>query len=138
MDDHTDPDDVVLPLRDRLPDYLTVFSIWFGIAAGVGLVIGLLRGSSLWTAIGYTVMLLGVVMMLAGGASGGGYTHLGAGAIGAAFSGRHSDETDEEREDPMDRLRKGLRPEANPRAFWQVIAGILYIAIGIGIVTLGG
>jgi undecaprenyl pyrophosphate phosphatase UppP len=41
------------------------------------------------------------------------------------------------RVDPMDRLRKGLRPEANARAFWQVIGGVLYIAIGIGIVTLG-
>jgi len=145
MEDHRDVDDVVLPLRDRIPEYLTVFAVGFAVSAGVGLAVGLLRGGSLWTAAGYTVMLLGVVMMLAGGATGGGYTHLGAGAIGAAFGGRRFDEDEEEREeretgkrtDPMERLRKGLRPEANPRAFWQVIAGILYIAIGIGIVTLG-
>ncbi len=67
-------------------------------------------------------------------------------AIGAAFGGRRVDEEEQEhqerrtgqRRDPMERLRKGLRPEANPRAFWQVIAGALYIAIGIGIVSLGG
>jgi hypothetical protein len=145
MDDHSDVDDIVLPLRDRIPEYLAVFAVGFGVSAAVGLIIGLVRGGSLWTATGYTVMLLGVVMMLAGGASGGGYTHLGAGAIGAAFGGRRFDEDDEERQeqqtgkrvDPMDRLRKGLRPEANARAFWQVIGGVLYIAIGIGIVTLG-
>jgi len=145
MHDPDEIDDVNLPLRDRIPEYLAVFAVGFGVSAGVGLVVGLVGGGSIWSAVGYTVMLLGVVMMLAGGATGGGYTHLGAGAIGAAFGGRRVDEEEEEfqdrrtgrRRDPMDRLRKGLQPEANSRAFWQVIGGVLYIAVGIAIVALG-
>jgi len=146
MHDPNETDDVVLPLRDRIPEYIVVFAVGFGASAGIGLVIGLVTGGSIWSAVGYTVMLLGVVMMLAGGATGGGYTHLGGGAIGAAFGGRRVDEEEQEHQDrrlgrtqdPMERLRKGLRPESNPRAFWQVIAGVLYIAIGIVIVSLGG
>lgn len=142
--EHTD--DTVLPLRDRVPEYLAVFAMGLGASAGAGLLIGLVFGQSIWSGVGYTVIMYGVVMLLAGGASGGGYTNLGAGAIGAAFAGRHLDEEDQEsqdrrkgqRQDPMERLRKGLRPEANPRAFWQVIAGVLYLAIGIGIVSFGG
>lgn len=143
-DEHAD--NSVLPLRERIPEYLTVFAVGFAASAGVGLLIGLIFGQNVWSGVGYTVVMLGVVMLLAGGASGGGYTNLGAGAIGAAFAGRRVDEEEQEHEDrrsgghqdPMERLRKGLRPEANPRAFWQVIAGVLYITIGIGIVSLGG
>jgi hypothetical protein len=110
------------------------------------MLIGLIFGQGIWSGVGYTIVMFGVVMLLAGGASGGGYTNLGAGAIGAAFGGRRTDEEEPEHQDhrtgqqrdPMERLRKGLRPEANPRAFWQVIAGALYVAIGIGIVSLGG
>lgn len=139
-------DDTVLPLRDRIPEYAIVFAVGLGASAGVGLMIGLIFGESIWSSVGYTIVVFGIVMLLAGGATGGGYTHLGAGAIGAAFGGRRVDEEEQEhqerrtgqRRDPMERLRKGLRPEANPRAFWQVIAGALYIAIGIGIVNLGG
>ena len=62
-----------------------------------------------------------------------------------AFGGRRVDEEEQEyqerragkRQDPMERLQKGLRPEANPRAFWQVVGGVLYIAVGIAIVSLG-
>ena len=140
------PDDAVLPLRDRAPEYMAVFAVGFGASAGVGLLIGLLFGGSIWSGIGYTIVVFGIVMLLAGGASGGGYTYLGAGAIGAAFGGRRVDEEEQEhqdrrmgrKQDPMERLRKGLRPESNPRAFWQVIAGVLYIVIGIAIVTLSG
>ncbi len=145
MEDSDEFDDVVLPLRDRFGEYAAVFAVGFGVSVVVGVVVGLFTGGSLWSAAGYTVMLLGVVMMLAGGASGGGYTHLGAGAVGAAFGGRRVDEEEQEyqerragkRQDPMERLQKGLRPEANPRAFWQVVGGVLYIAVGIVIVTLG-
>jgi hypothetical protein len=140
------PDDTVLPLRDRIPEYMAVFAVGFGASAGFGLLIGLLFGGSIWSGIGYTIVVFGIVMLLAGGASGGGYTHLGAGAIGVAFGGRRVDEEEQEhqerrmgrKQDPMERLRKGLRPESNPRAFWQVVAGVLYIVIGIAIVTLSG
>lgn len=143
-DEHTD--DTVLTLRDRIPEYLTVFAVGLAASAGVGLLVGLIFGQGIWNGVGYTIVVYGVVMLLAGGASGGGYTHLGAGAIGAAFGGRRTDDEGSEdqqrrtgqRKDPMERLRKGLRPEANPRAFWQVIAGAVYIAIGIAIISLGG
>lgn len=139
-------DDEVLPLRDRIPEYLTVFSIGLVSASAIGLLIGLVFGSGLWNAVGYTIAMLGVVLLLAGGATGGGYTSLGIGAVGGMFGGRRVDEEADEHErrrtgasqDPMERLRKGLRPEANPRAFWQVIAGILYIVVGISIVSTFG
>jgi hypothetical protein len=139
-------EDEILPFRDRIPEYLTVFAIGFAIALGVGVALGLLTGSGAWTGSGYTMMVFGVVLLLAGGATGGGYTHLGAGAVGAMFGARRVDEEAQEHQDrrsgevqdPMDRLRKGLRPEKNPRAFWQVVAGAAYIAAGIGIVTLAG
>lgn len=139
-------DDEILPLRDRIPEYLTVFAIGFATSFGVGVVLGLLTGGGAWTGAGYTMMVLGVVLLLAGGATGGGYTHLGAGALGAMFGARRVDEEEQEHQDrrsgkvqdPMDRLRKGLRPEKNPRAFWQVVAGAAYIAAGIGIVILAG
>jgi hypothetical protein len=140
-------DDHVLPLRDRLPEYAAVFGIGLLGATLAGLVIGLVVGTGMWSAVGYTIAALGVVLLLAGGASGGGYTNLGIGAVGSMFGGRNVDEEAAEHErrrsgafqDPMDRLRKGLRPEANPRAFWQVVAGIVYIAVGIMTVSsLGG
>lgn len=134
-------DDVVLPLRDRLPEYLAVFGIGFGVAAAIGLIIGLVTDVTVLSGISYTIMMLGIVYMLAGGASGGGYTNMSLGAFERMFSGRRSaddnlDDPDARRGktvrmDPRERLRKGLRPEANPRAFWQVIAGIGYVAVGI-------
>ncbi|MEN8233548.1 MAG: hypothetical protein ABFR89_01315 [Actinomycetota bacterium] len=143
-DEHADNE--VLPLRDRIPEYVAVFAIGLGAAGAFGLLIGLLMGSGLWSATGYTIVMLGIVLLLAGGASGGGYTSLGIGAVGGMFGGRRVDEEEQEHlqrrsgraQDPMERLRKGLRPEANPRAFWQVIAGALYIAVGIWIVSIGG
>ena len=83
--------------------------------------------------------------MLAGGATGGGYTSLGIGAAGALFGGRRVDEASEDlgetwseqtKKTPRERLREGLRPEANARAFWQVIAGFVYIAIGVGLAAV--
>jgi hypothetical protein len=92
---------------------------------------------------------LGTLLVLAGGVAGGGYANLGAGALGTMFgsSVRHQpgsaaeDDPEEVRSevfgrrgDPHARLRKGLRPEANPRAFWQVIGGSAYFALGTAIV----
>ena len=133
-----------LPLRDRLPDYGAVFGIGLAGCVGVGLVIWLISDVSLASSVGYTIILYGIVLMLAGGATGGGYTNLGMGAVGAMFGTRRADETDEvgttwsgrEKVDPSERLARGLRPEANPRAFWQVMGGIAYVALGLVIVIL--
>ena len=144
FDDSQDPDH--LSLRDRLPDYLTVFGVGLAACVGVGFVIWLISDVGIASAVGYTCMLYGVVFLLAGGATGGGYTNLGIGAAGALFGTRRADEAQDDVEttggfrDPVtarERLERGLRPEANPRAFWQVIGGAAYIAIGLVIVILG-
>lgn len=143
---HTQPDDVMVPLRDRLPEYLTVFGLgWAGIVV-VGLGIGIFSAASLVEGIAYVAMAYGVVLLLAGGASGGGYTSLGMGAAGAVLGGahRHDEDFDDpdvrrgrvKRVNPRERLRKGLRPEKNPRAFWQVIAGFGYLAAGVLLLEL--
>jgi len=146
MDPFDDPApfDDPLPLVDRLPDYLATFGVGLAASLGVGLIVWLVSEVSLASSLGYTIILYGVVLLLAGGASGGGYTNLGVGAVGAMFGTRRTDEAHEEldeswhgspRVDSRERLARGLRPEANPRAFWQVIGGGIYVAIGLMIVV---
>lgn len=132
----------VEPLRERLPIYLAIFGI--GLAAGgiVGLIVWAAAGLRLGSAMGYTFIGLGTLLLLAGGARGGGYSNLGIGAVEALVGGRNrtaDDYTDDvglrrgevmKRRDPMDRLRRGLRPQANPSAFWQTIGGFLYVGLG--------
>lgn len=137
----TDPlYDEPLPLRDRLPDYAAVFGIGLAGSAVVGGIIAVIWKTNLGAAVGYTIVMYGVILLLAGGATGGGYTNLGVGAVGALFGTRRTDEAEDDmnpragqrpKNDPRERLRKGLRPEANPRAFWQVMAGVSYIVIGV-------
>ena len=136
-----------LPLRDRIPEYLAVFGIGLVASVALGLLIGL---SSMPTgdAVGYVVIGLGVVLMLAGGATGGGYTNMGMGYIGSMFSARTRPDDDVEdadvrrggraKVDPHERLRRGLRPEANPRAFWQVMGGVAYVMVGFGVLQVFG
>ena len=134
-----------LTLVERLPDYLAVFGLGLAASAVAGFVISLIWNVKVAEAIGYTIVLYGVILLLAGGATGGGYTSLGIGAAGALFGGRRVDEASEDlgetwseqtKKTPRERLREGLRPEANARAFWQVIAGFLYIAIGVGFASV--
>ncbi len=141
-------DDVRIPLRERMPEYLAVFGVGFAAAVVIGIVFGLVSAAGVGTAVGYTIILLGVVFLLAGGASGGGYTNMSMGAVGSLFGGRgriDEDVSDPEarrgalpRMDPQERLRRGLRPEANPRAFWQVIGGFAYLAAGLFVLELFG
>jgi hypothetical protein len=132
----------VEPLRERIPIYLVVFGV--GLAAGgiVGLIVWAAADMRLGSAMGYTFIGLGTLFLLVGGARGGGYSNLGIGAIEALVGGRNrstDDYTDDvglrrgevmKRRDPMDRLRRGLRPQANPAAFWQSIGGFLYLGLG--------
>lgn len=142
-----DPEELEAPLRDRLPEYLVVFGIGLVAAAAIGAVIGAITDPAVVNSIGYTIMFLGVVLLLAGGAMGGGYTNLGIGAIGAMFGTRRADEEEMDWEGrrkggsstgSSDRLKKGLRPPRNPRAFWQIVGGLAYMAIGFVIVLIGG
>jgi hypothetical protein len=141
-----DPEDVILPLRDRLPEYLTVFGLgWLALVA-VGLAIAAFTDATAAEGIAFAALGYGVVLLLAGGATGGGYTNLGLGAAGAVLGSGHRHDEDFEdpdvrrgrtkRVNPRERLRRGLRPEKNPRAFWQVIAGFTYLAGGIALLEL--
>lgn len=137
-----------LPLRERLPEYFAVFGAGLGAAVVAGVLIGGLSAAGVGEAVGYAVVFLGVVSLLSGGASGGGYANMSVGAIGGLFGGRGRIDEDIDdpavrrgalpRTDPMERLRRGLRPEANPRAFWQVVGGFGYVAIGFAVVEWFG
>jgi hypothetical protein len=128
-----------------MPDYLATFGIGLVVTIAIGIGIWLISDIGLSSTIGYTTILYGVVFLLAGGASGGGYVNLGVGAVGSMFGGRRLDDSESgldspgdnrKRMDTSERLDKGLRPEANPRAFWQVIGGLSYVAIGLAIVII--
>jgi len=136
------------PLAERMRGYLVGFAVGAAVASLVGVVVWLATSARLSDALGYAFLALGTLLLLIGGARGGGYSNLGIGAVEALMGGRnrvHDDyESDEElrrgqvmkKRDPMTRLRRGLRPQANPTAFWQVVAGLLYIAIGVGLTVL--
>ena len=144
------------PLRERIVDYARVFGIGLAACVVVGIIGGVITKSPWLAAIGSVSVALGVLYLLAGGARGGGYTNMGAGAVGALFGGRNQDDEEiadddvrlgggtkgmyEKRKgrDPMDRLRKGLRPGPNPSAFWQVIGGFAYVAIGVYLLSTFG
>jgi len=122
-------------LSDRMQDYAVIFVVGLAAAAAVGAVISLLSENSLSTAVGYTVILYGAVLLLAGGSSGGGYTNRGAGAVGSMADTRRGDDVEPELSSPRkptarEQVERGLRPEANPRAFWQVVGGGLYVGLG--------
>lgn len=134
-----------LTLRERFPDYLRAFGLGVVVTAGVGIVLWFLTSFTLEHAIGYTWLFTGVLLWLVGGARGGGYTNLSIGATEALVGGRNRTDDDYveddelrsgktmKRRDPMDRLRRGLRPPPNPTAFWQIVAGAGFIALGLAL-----
>ncbi len=109
---------IELSLRDRLLDYVGVFAIGLAVSAAVGLVIFVIWGPAFGDAIGYPIIIVGAVLLAVGGVTGGGYRAMGI--------------------DPSDRHRMAPRPEANPTAIWQVIAGFAYVGIGSGVTALFG
>lgn len=143
MTEATPPEDIVLPLRERLPDYLATFGVSWAVIIALGAAIGLLSSATLMEGIAYVAFGTGVILLLAGGASGGGYTNMGLGAAGALFGARNRPDDDFDDPDVRrgmlkkvnagERLRKGLRPEANPRAFWQVVAGLINLVAAFGL-----
>ncbi|MDA2978301.1 MAG: hypothetical protein O3B42_00790 [Actinomycetota bacterium] len=131
------------PLRERLPDYAGVFVLGLAASALAGILYSVVFDSKMTSSVGNVIMFYGVILMFIGGATGGGYTSIGAGAARALFTTRTAidDPIDEPREvdpipgkpvrmDPREQMRQGLRPEANPTSFWQVIGGISYLIIG--------
>lgn len=128
-----------------MPDYLATFGVGWAVITVVGLLVGAFSAASLLEGIGYVALGSGLVLLLAGGAAGGGYANLGLGAAGALFGSRQRHDDDFEDPDVRrgvlkkvnagERLRRGLRPEKNPRAFWQVIAGFINLTVGYLLVT---
>lgn len=138
---HSEGFEDTLSLSERMPDYAVTFGIGLAAAAAVGAVVWLVSDIPLSSSVGYTVILYGVVLLLAGGSSGGGYTNLGMGAMGSMFGTRRVDDVEPEVSSPQkptasERVQQGLRPEANARAFWQVIGGGLYVGLGL-IILIG-
>ena len=136
-----------LSLQERLVAYAKVFALGLGAIIAAGTVAGILTPSTVRVAIGYTAVIVDAVMVLAGGANGGGYANLGFGLIDRMADAAKRDRAEPEqptgrlsrkynvedarpRRDPMERLRKGLRPEKNPTAFWTVVGGFAYVVIG--------
>ena len=130
-------------MRERLPDYAGVFVLGLAASALAGILYSVVFDSKMTSSVGNVIMFYGVILMFIGGATGGGYTSIGAGAARALFTTRTAidDPIDEPREvdpipgkpvrmDPREQMRQGLRPEANPTSFWQVIGGISYLIIG--------
>jgi len=132
-----------MSLRERFPTYVKAFSAGLLVIGAIGLVLFSLTSASLGEALGYSWIFGGTVLLLMGGAKGGGYTNLSIGAFEAVVGGRNRTDDDFEgdaelrhgkvmrRRDPLTRLRKGLRPPPNPTAFWSAVAGLAYIAIGL-------
>jgi hypothetical protein len=131
------------PLLERLPEYAGVFVLGLAGSALVGVLVSVVFDGKMTKSIGNVTMFYGVILMFIGGATGGGYTSIGAGAARALFTTRTAidDPIDEPRDegavpgkpvrlDPREQMRQGLRPEANPTSFWQVIGGVAYLVIG--------
>ena len=145
MTEDMDPNKIELPLRDRLAEYLVVFGVLWAVIGVVGVGIGLFSDASLVEGVAYAALAVAVAMLLAGGATGGGYVNMGMGVATAVVGGRsrHDEDFDDaevrrgklKRVSARDRLRKGLRPERNPRAFWQVIGGFINLAIAVALLT---
>jgi hypothetical protein len=123
------------PLRDRLPTYGRWFAVEVGAAAVVSMVVWWIADVTWLQAFSGSLIGLGVLSLLAGGASGGGYVT--AGTFGVNYGRRHDqgwNSTEAEigrAQDLRGRLRSRLRPEANPTAFWQVMGGLALIGLGI-------
>lgn len=107
----------VEPLRQRLPGYLVAFAAGLGAGTLVGVLIWLATSARLIDAVGYSYSGLGAVLLVVGGARGGGYLSPGSGGA--------------EPRDPVERRRARLRARPDPASFWQVVAGFAYVGVGI-------
>jgi len=132
------------PLRERLPGYLAAFGIGLAAGAAVGVIVWLATSARLSDAVGYTYSALGAVLLLVGGVRGSGYPRPGAASrgtvgrgLGTAWEavGRRGDQGEATRLDPVGRRRRLMAPP-NPAAFWQVVAGCAYLAIGVLLTVL--
>lgn len=132
-----------LSLRARMPDYLATFGIGLLVSAAVGIVVWLISDIPLASTVGHTVAFYGVALLVAGGIAGGGYTVFDTGAMESLSRSRSADELRPQTDPslgttPQEQLHRRRRPEANPGAFWQVVGGMVYFALGLFVVIIGG
>lgn len=123
------------PLRERFPRYLKTYGVLIVASVAIGSLFGLLTDAGVVRGVGGTLAFVGLGAVGAGGFFGGGYDSIGRGTTGFLFGGRSEVRPEDEGTHLADRLREGLRPEANPTAFWAVIGGFGLIAAGIGILS---
>ena len=128
------------PLRDRLPTYLSWFVVEVGLGFLLSIVVRWLTDATWTEALAYSLLGIGAVSLLMGGMSGGGFVT--AGNYGINYGRRHNQGWNSTRgeiaraQDLRDRMRRRLRPEANPTAFWQVVGGIALIGLGAAVLSL--
>jgi len=139
----------VSPLPERLPGYLRAFAL--GLAGGglVGVVIWLATSVGIADAIGYTYSGLGALLLLTGGIKGSGYASP-AGQSGELPGGRGRGGAERPvaatpaprawpaGRDPVERRRRRITAAPDPAAFWQVVAGLVYLAVGVALTLAFG
>ena len=132
--------DVAEPLRDRLWVCGRWLLVEIAAAAAISLVVWWLTQLSWLDALASCLVGIGLLSLLSGGMSGGGFVT--AGPYGAFFGRRHdagwNSSAGEMRraQDLRERLRANLRPRANPTAFWQVIGGCVLIGLGVVVLSI--
>jgi len=134
----------VKPLRERLPGYLVFFAL--GLAAGglVGVVVWLATSLRLIDAVVYVYSGLGALLLLVGGIGGSGYGKSGGGSE-EAVAGRGSSPEGSAGEGasmragwpagrgPLERRRRRISAPPDPGTFWEVVAGIAYVGLGVAL-----
>lgn len=155
-----------LPLSERFPEYLAMFGIGLAVAIVVGIPIGILSSVSISASIAYMIMMVGVVFLLVGGLSGSGFNAGGFGGMFTGTADENERMRDREREatqaaeqrarqrghaeaqgsrssrpgrrkrDPAAAVQRRLNAGPNPRAFWSVVAGFLYVLLGVVLVSV--
>ncbi len=136
--------DVPLETRwQRLARYARDFVGAVAVAIAVGGVLGAVTPLSLADGIATALLVVGVGLLLAGGLTGGGYVRT-SGDYGIHYGkrhdeGLHSTEGDIARiRDLRARMRRELRPGADPAAFWQVIGGLVAAGLGVLVLQIAG
>lgn len=130
------------PLRQRLPRYARWLGVEIAAALVISLVVWSLADVSWFTSIGGTLVGMGALSLLSGGANGGGFVT--AGDYGIFYGRRHDQGWDStageigRARDLRDRLAAHLRPRRNPTAWWQVIGGLILVGLGIVALALSG
>jgi hypothetical protein len=128
-------------------------------------VIGIFTSPSITASIAYMIMMVGVVFLLAGGLSGSGFNAGGFGGLFTATADEDERMRNQERDaadaasrraagrgydsgsgkgsrssrrrrDPSAAVQRRLTAGPNPRAFWGVVAGFVYVLLGVALVSL--